>query len=594
MTPAALPSRLGLRLRLFLVSIALVTVGLVGTQWYLSTALGNVLERNARHELTTATSMTVAAVSAAHAWDTPHADPLLRELARRARARLTLIEPDGVVCADSAVAADALAALDNHNTRPEVRDARRSGLGVIRRDSGTLQRPLLYAAMRVDGPGGQWVVRAAVSPELIREARSATWRLLLIGGLLGLFVAAGMSWLAATLASRPLRTLTDTARAMVGDLTVRARIRSNDEVGALAGALDELADNLATSLASLARERDRLGAMLEGMAEGVLVTDADGHIALANRAVREMFLLGRDVVGRDPIEALRNDELDESFTEAKQSETPVTREVALVGVRPRRVMARVARIEGPEGGVVAVLSDVTELRRLETVRRDFVANVSHELRTPVAAIRAAVETLLLGALDRPDAAREFVSIVDRHAERLHLLVEDLLELSKLESKEFALDPQDLAVGDVVRRAAELMALAAQTRRTRIEVDLADDLPAVEADRRGLEHVLTNLIDNAIKYSPEGSRVTVRARRHGDGLRVTVEDNGPGIEARHLPRLFERFYRIDSSRSRALGGTGLGLAIVKHLCEAMRATVSVESAVGRGTAFHVDLREAIGT
>jgi two-component system phosphate regulon sensor histidine kinase PhoR len=234
---------------------------------------------------------------------------------------------------------------------------------------------------------------------------------------------------------------------------------------------------------------------------------------------------------------------------------------------------------------------VTEPRRLETVRRDFVANVSHELRTPVAAVRAAAETLLLGALQKPDAAREFVQIVDRHGERLHRLVEDLLELSKLESREFAMQLEPLVVEPAIDHAIELMALAAGARKTRVEAAVAPGLPLVVADRRGLEHVLVNLVDNAIKYSPEGARVTLRAIARDGAVRVTVEDNGPGIEARHLPRIFERFYRVDASRSRSLGGTGLGLAIVKHMCDAMGATVSVESAAGRGTSFHVDLRAA---
>ena len=585
------PAAGGLRLRLFVVSIMLVAIGLAGTQWYLSSALGRALEGNAREELSTCASMTVAALSASSAFDTARADALLRDLARRSRTRLTLVDPTGRVAADSAVSPADLPALDNHRDRPEVAEAMRTGLGRARRDSGTLHTPFLYAATRLWGPGGAWVVRAAVSPEILRQARIATWRLLAIGALLGLVAAAGMSWLAATLASRPLRGLTATARAMVRDLSVRARLRQSDEVGALAGALDELADNLAASLASLGRERDRLGAILEGMAEGVLVTGADGTIALANRAVREMFLVGRDVVGRSPIEALRNADIHEVFDEALRERATVTREVAVVGVRPRRVMARVAPVDNPDGGAVAVLSDVTELRRLETVRRDFVANVSHELRTPVAAVRAAAETLLLGALQKPDAAREFVQIVDRHGESLHRLVEDLLELSKLESREFAMQLEPLVVEPAIDHAIELMALAAGARKTRVEAAVAPGLPLVVADRRGLEHVLVNLVDNAIKYSPEGARVTLRAIARDGAVRVTVEDNGPGIEARHLPRIFERFYRVDASRSRSLGGTGLGLAIVKHMCDAMGATVSVESAAGRGTSFHVDLRAA---
>jgi two-component system phosphate regulon sensor histidine kinase PhoR len=258
--------------------------------------------------------------------------------------------------------------------------------------------------------------------------------------------------------------------------------------------------------------------------------------------------------------------------------------------------ASVAPLTAPLGareGCVAVLSDVTELRRLEGMRRDFVANVSHELRTPIAAVRAAAETLQGGALESPKFAKEFVDIIERHAERLRRLVEDLLELSRIEAKELQLKPERLSLSEQCAHAAELFALAAKSRGTELVVKVSDDAGMVFVDRRGIEHVLGNLVDNAIKYSGDNARVTVRASALRDGwAQVVVEDTGPGIEARHLPRLFERFYRVDNGRSRQLGGTGLGLAIVKHMAEAMGARVSVASDVGKGTRFTVELpREA---
>ncbi|MBI5517127.1 MAG: PAS domain-containing protein [Deltaproteobacteria bacterium] len=336
--------------------------------------------------------------------------------------------------------------------------------------------------------------------------------------------------------------------------------------------------------------RDRLEAILEGMAEGVLVTDADGVVVHANRALRGLLGVGPEVLGRPLTEAIAQEgvqglvELAEAERESVQEELPV---------RGRRVLVRVTPIEDPTTGIVAVLSDVTELRRLERIRRDFVANVSHELRTPVAAVRAATETLLSGALDRADTAREFVGIVDRHAERLHRLVEDLLELSRLESGEVRHLPEPVRLRDAVTRALELFSLAVKARGTRLTASVDPAVDCVEATAHALEHILSNLVDNAIKYSPEGATVRVTAAPHGDRVRLSVVDTGPGVEARHLPRLFERFYRADKSRSRDLGGTGLGLAIVKHLAEAIGATVSVESTPGEGTSFHVDLRPSAG-
>lgn len=580
---------LGLRARLLFISIALVAVGLLLAQWFISAALDRSLRAHAQEQRLTESSLIAAAVRAVGAWDTATADPLVREFASRVHDRVTLVAPDGRVVADSAIPVWRLPSVTNHGARPEVVEAIRTGRGVAQRQSVTVHRNLSYAATRIDGPGGEWVLRLAVSTALEEVTRAALWRLLGVGGALGLLVAAGMSWLAVALAARPLRRLTETARAMVHDLSVRSRIDLDDDVGALAGALDELADNLASTLGKLERERDRLGAILESMAEGVLVTDARGQVVLANRALREMFLLGGDVEGREPIEVVRNADLHELFAEAARSSVPTSRELSIEGVRPRRVMARVAPVEQAGAGAVAVLSDVTELRRLETVRRDFVANVSHELRTPVAAIRGAAETLLLGGAQKAETAFEFATMIDRHAERLHRLVEDLLELSRIEARELRIDPAPLELRAEAERARELLSLAAQARRTKVRVEVGE--LRVLADRAALEHVLTNLLENAIKYSPEASVVTVRAERRGETVRTLVEDDGPGIEARHLPRLFERFYRVDAGRSRQVGGTGLGLAIVKHLAEAMGGAVGVESTVGRGSRFWIDLPAA---
>nr|MBK7063980.1 PAS domain-containing protein [Deltaproteobacteria bacterium] len=577
---------LGLRARLLFISIALVAVGLLLAQWFISAALDRSLRAHAQEQRLTESSLIAAAVRAVGAWDTAAADPLVREFASRLHDRVTLVAPDGRVVADSAIPAWRLPSVTNHGARPEVVEAIRTGRGVAQRQSVTVHRDLTYAATRIDGPGGEWVLRVAVSSALEEVTRAALWRLLGVGGALGLLVAAGMSWLAVALAARPLRRLTETAHAMVHDLSVRSRIDLDDDVGALAGALDELADNLASTLGKLEQKRDRLGAILESMAEGVLVTDAKGQVVLANRALREMFLLGGDVEGREPIEVVRNADLHELFAEAARSSGPTSRELSIEGLRPRRVMARVAPVEQAGAGAVAVLSDVTELRRLETVRRDFVANVSHELRTPVAAIRGAAETLLLGGAQHAETAFEFATMIDRHAERLHRLVEDLLELSRIEARELRIDPGPLELRSEAERARELLSLAAQARRTEVRVEVG--ALTVLADQAALEHVLTNLLENAIKYSPEGSVVTVRAERRGETVRTLVEDDGPGIEARHLPRLFERFYRVDAGRSRQVGGTGLGLAIVKHLAEAMGGAVGVESTVGRGSRFWIDL------
>jgi two-component system phosphate regulon sensor histidine kinase PhoR len=295
------------------------------------------------------------------------------------------------------------------------------------------------------------------------------------------------------------------------------------------------------------------------------------------------------VEGKSPLEIVRHGELVRLFDEAHEDES-TSGEIDLGGLKPRRLLVHVVRIPGEEGGLLAVFVDVTHLRRLETLRRDFVANASHELRTPVAAISSAAETLESALGRDPAAARDFLQMIQRNAERLRNLVDDLLDLSRVESQDFAIRLETVEVREMVGAVVDLFRERASKKKITLKSEIADG-SSVLADRRGLEHVLTNLVDNAVKYCPSGSRVTVRMGAEQGYSIIEVEDDGPGIEKEHLPRLFERFYRVDPGRSRELGGTGLGLSIVKHLVDAMRGNISVESEPGKGTRFVVRLKAA---
>jgi two-component system phosphate regulon sensor histidine kinase PhoR len=246
------------------------------------------------------------------------------------------------------------------------------------------------------------------------------------------------------------------------------------------------------------------------------------------------------------------------------------------------------RADSKPQGILAVFVDVSEIRRLETLRKDFVANVSHELRTPITAVRSAVDTLRLTLSDDPDASERFVDIIDRNAQRLGALVEDLLDLSRIESKEYRPEAAPVALRAVSEQVLTLLRPRIEEKRFEVRNEIASELPPVRADRKGLEQVFTNLLDNAIKYCGPGTRICLRAARNGNTFRIEVADTGPGIEPRHLPRLFERFYRVDSGRSRDMGGTGLGLSIVKHLVEAMGGTIGVDSTPGKGSTFWLTL------
>jgi two-component system phosphate regulon sensor histidine kinase PhoR len=423
-------------------------------------------------------------------------------------------------------------------------------------------------------------------PALEGEAGRLRW-LIAAGALAALLAALGLSSLASHWTRRRIGALAAIARRMAaGDEAIRARSPSLGSIGELSKALDELADSLFSALRELRTERDQLTSVLETLQEGVLVLDGQGRIEGANPALREMLLLPPEILGRPPLEVVRSSELQQLIERAR--EEPASAELELAsGLKPCRVAARAAPLTGAARGTLVTLVDVTNVRRLESMRRELVANVSHELRTPIASIRSAAETLSGPALRDPPAASRFVAIIERNSQRMQQLVDDLLDLARLDAKELKLQLEPIEAAEAIEQAIVLLHEKAERRRVSIEA-IAEKPLAVQADRRALDQALANLIDNAVKYCPEGSRVVVRAAKASGRVRLAVEDSGPGIEARHLPRLFERFFRVDPGRSRELGGTGLGLSIVKHLVEAMGGTVGVESAPGHGSTFWLQL------
>jgi two-component system phosphate regulon sensor histidine kinase PhoR len=429
------------------------------------------------------------------------------------------------------------------------------------------------------------VALAVASTWFSAASTHAMWR----GAMTGAVVAGVLVAIMSYYESRSLRRLRTTAVAMLEEISVRTKLPPVDEVAALSEALNLLRENLSGTVQKLASERDRLAGILETMAEGVLLTDPSNKVVLANSSLRSMVGASGQLIGKEPIEAIRNDELAEIIGAVAQSQKPATGEVDLVGIVPRRVLVRAAplTVRGNHG-VVAVLSDVTELRRLESMRRDFVANVSHELRTPIAAIRAAAETLESGAMSDAAAAKDFIGMITRQSERLHELVEDLLELSRIEAQKLDLKPIAIDVAELIDHMIGLYALSANRRGVELVTGPCPQRLVLTADRRALEQILSNLVDNAIKYSTPRTVVTLSAKMRNDEILIGVADTGPGIAAKHLPRLFERFYRVDRGRSRDVGGTGLGLSIVKHLTEALGGHVMVESVPGVGSTFTIQV------
>ncbi len=364
-----------------------------------------------------------------------------------------------------------------------------------------------------------------------------------------------------------------------------------DVVGDVEDALGRMARSVFGTIAALNVERERLEAILRGMIEGVLVIDLAGSIVLMNARARALLGLPVETPwrGRPLVELARDPGLADVVHDLAAGQSVRSRDVTLAGAGGLMLQVNAARLRGSDErpfGFVLVLHDVTELRRLEVIRRDFVANVSHELRTPLTAIKGYAETLLGPAGDDRETARRFLGVIDRHSERLGRLIDDLLTLSDLELGRTALRRGPVAVGSVIDDVLQILSEAAGRKGVRIAAEVAPDVPSAQADGDRVRQVLINLVDNGIKYTPSGGRVTVRARRgsgpQADMIELAVEDSGVGVPANDLPRLTERFFRVDKARSRELGGTGLGLAIVKHIVHGHGGVLHIASAVGEGT------------
>jgi two-component system phosphate regulon sensor histidine kinase PhoR len=582
---------LGARGKLFIASLGLLIASVIAAEAYLLPTIEQDLTERIRQDLHVRLNLVAERVGPQAVGQTPDWIRLATELGALSQARVTFINGDGQVLGDSDIGGPDLGRLENHRLRPEVAAALADKPADSIRFSPSIQKRMIYVATRL--PGNPDMVARLSLPLAGVDAAKARVRALLLGGaLIALVAALVLSSTAAVIMSRGLRSLTAIARRMAsGELEARTRIETADEVGELGRALDHLATNLSRSLRELRDDRDLLGRILESMREGVLVMDGEHRILLANPSLREMLFLDSDVVGRSTIEVVRNAELQSIVERTLVGNEPLASEIEIGGIKPRRLMVHAARLSGEPRALVLVLFDVTETRRLETVRRDFVANVSHELRTPVASVRSAAETLRIALEHDPKAANQFLDIIERNGKRLGELIADLLDLSKIEAKEFRLNLEVVDLASLCEKVVGAFRERASSRGIRVTIDIPEGACRAMGDKNAVDRVLTNLIDNALKYCPDGASVKVNARLVGSNVQILVSDTGPGIEARYLPRLFERFYRVDSGRSRDMGGTGLGLSIVKHLVEAMAGEVSVESTPGQGSTFAFALPRA---
>ena len=500
-------------------------------------------------------------------------DDAVHQLSRANGHRITLVDRAGRVRADSDFPPGPLPPIENHATRPEIRTALATGgAGVATRRSETVGRLLMYLAM----PGGPGVIRVAADleqvDEIVRRAQGAVAG----AALIALLVGAVLALLAARSIAQPLTDIAGAARAIAAGAAPRFPRSGISEVDALVQSLRQMHQQLGDRFSELRREQAESAALVESMVEGVIAADGRGHIVTANPAARRLLgYAGADALPDLPalfrVKAARevvDVVLQGSAVQDRQLE--MDGRVLLVNARPL-----------PTGGAVLVLHDLTEVRRLEAVRRDFVANVSHELKTPLTSISGYAETLLGDAADA-ETTHRFLSTILSNARRMQRLVDDLLDLSRIEAGRWQPNRTDVDVGAVASEAWAALGVRAETDHVELTLELAPDAAVAHADLDALRQILTNLLDNSLRYTPPGGRITCISRRTAGGVAVSVRDNGVGITSDHLPRIFERFYRADSSRSRDEGGTGLGLAIVKHLVEAHGGRVSAASERGSGT------------
>jgi two-component system, OmpR family, phosphate regulon sensor histidine kinase PhoR len=517
-----------------------------------------------------------------------HLESLVATLSGKIKCRITVINNLGKVLADSEKSQKEISEMENHLYRPEVKMALINKVGIDTRYSSTLKIDMLYVALPIkENKELIGVIRLALPLESVDKTLNEIRKTVLFGLIFALALAFVLGSIIAAQTIRPINRMIQVSRRFSnGDFSRRIIQVSKDEIGELAVTLNKMAQDIEDKIKEVKTQNQKLAAIFNSMIEGVIVIDKPGYIVSVNPTIEKIFSIARkDVEGKVFLEAIRNNDIAEVISAALKSGKSVSSEISLIYPVRRIFEVNATPIfdNNVIGGCLVVVHDVTEIRRLETVRSDFVANVSHELKTPLTSIKGFVETLLEGALDDKENNRNFLKIIHDHAERLDSLVNDLLSLSHLESKEIMLKKTNFNL----RQQVEDVISGFRSQLKKKNIEIKNELPTgilVTADKDRFEQVITNLIDNAIKFNKEKGFVRIFSEEINGKVKIIIEDSGIGIPEKDIPRIFERFYRVDKARSRELGGTGLGLSIVKHIIELHNGSVGVESAEGLDSKF----------
>ena len=522
-------------------------------------------------------------------------DTIADQIGARLDLRATIISMDGRVLGDSELDSEGLKAVENHLFRSEIEEALKNGFGESRRFSTTIQKDMLYVARHFGSGSEQGFIRLAIPLSEIEMISSHLKRLLLIALLIAFLLAIVIGSTVVIFVSRPIKEISLIAREIaMGNYSKRVSVLTGDELGELAGSINYMSEQISLRIEEVISNRSRFEAVLLSMYEGTMVVDNSGNIVLMNQVLKKFFHIHEDPVGKKPLEIIRNIEIQETINLVLRSKECVSSQEISVLLPEEKILkvyaAPVLREEEMDGAVL-VFHDITDLRRLENIRKDFVANVSHEIKTPLTSIKGYTETLLEGAIEDKDNAKDFLKIIGSESNRLVRLVDDLLDLSRIESGKLNLEFTAQSVEGIIDRIMAGFKKQSKNKGIELKKEISQNLPKVKIDEAGIAQVLLNLIDNGIKYSKEKGTITISSQDQGPFISISIADTGIGIPDEDVQRIFERFYRVDKARSRKLGGTGLGLSIVKHIIQAHGGEVFVQSQLGKGSTFSFTLPKA---
>jgi len=573
------------RIAIPIIILIIVSMGALGV--YLTNSVRNSQLDSLRFHLEQEAKITAEASLPALLGQGDNPDDLAKKLGKEIDSRVTIIATNGTVLGDSL---EDPATMENHATRPEVKDALASGIGESTRYSTTLQQQMMYVAVTINSQGKNLgIARVALPLTTVNSSVNHVTRTIILATVIITVMAILAAWLIARTTTRPIRQLTRAAHGIAaGQLGQKIIVPTKDEVGQLAHAFNEMSSNLNTTVEAISTEKTKLTNILASMADGVIMTDAEGNVVLANQSAGKIFgFKEENVVNKPIIEVVRDHEVDEILKKClKTGAEQTTQFESGIARRYLRAIAVPVNKEKRSNGALLLVQDLTELRNLQTMRRDLVGNISHELRTPIAGIKAMTETLQDGAINDKEAARDFLARIAGEVDRLSQIVAELTQLSRIETGQAELKMEPVNLNAMIDEVLVEMSPLAERQHVTLSKELSPSLPLVQADKDRIRQTIINLAHNAIKFNKPAGQVTVATNYDDKSVTVSVADTGIGISKEDLPHVFERFFKVDKARSG--GGSGLGLAIAKHTVQSHGGEIRVQSEEGKGSTFSFSL------